>query len=149
MNHDRNADLIAILDTAFRDYHTSLNVFQNDADWQMFIDIDIIYLIEYSWRLFAAVAHRFNCTFMQIRSLRIVSYIFFLKLHTDIILIRPYSFAYNILSSHSHIARDISHFLAAVKQYEQLFLYLAPNLVSRNRDVEVTDNDDNDDVETS
>lgn len=141
---DRNAGLIAILDSTFRNYHTSLSVFQKDVDWEMFIDIDIIYLIEYSWQIFSAVANRFNCTFTQLKSLRIISYIFFLKLHTDIILIRPYSFAYQVLSSHTHIARDISQFLAAAKQYEEIFLYYAPNLAARYNgmyDAEIPEND--------
>ncbi len=122
---DEYADLIAILDHTLRTKRTSF--FQNDLDWEMFLEIDLIYLIEYSWRIFLVMDQHFELSFLQRRQLRVICYIFFLKQHTDIVLIRPYSFAFYALKPHVHLDRNLPQFLANAQYYEQVLLCYIPH----------------------
>lgn len=113
--------LVAVLDHHLR--HAAY-VYGSAKDFEMYREVDVLYAMEYSFRLFHKVSHLFEIDQRQRVLLRLVSLIYFIKLSTDIHLQFPYRFIWSEFHEQGMIAlgTSLTNFLDEVEYYEFLFL---------------------------
>lgn len=118
---DDMQDLIALLDYYLRE---NQYVFDTKDDYEMYNNIDVLYVVEYSFRLFRTMVRYVRGNDRDMAVLRIVSFFYFIKLWTDIVLVRPYTFAWHMIheTGYTELAHDLQEFLRVV-EYDE-FLYI-------------------------
>lgn len=117
--------LLAIMDGMLRVPTVAKFVLRSTHDQCLYNEINIVYTIEYTARIF----HRMSQQFVMMnardaQTMYLVSFVFFLKMMSDVILYKPYTFVWCVLHDTRvcQLGTSRSHFIETCKFYEQLMI---------------------------
>lgn len=120
-------DIISTIDQYLRISctHKILHLFENKNDLELYLQNNISFYSKIIHQLVFQFISIYELNEEEIFDLILVSYIFSIKLCTDIQLKYPYTFLWNLIYSQNHYSRKKYYlFLAKMKNYEEMLLTL-------------------------
>lgn len=120
-------DIISTIDQYLRISctHQILHLFSDKNDLELYLQNNISFYSKIVHQLVFQFISVYYLNEEEIFDLILVSYIFSIKLCTDIQLKYPYTFLWNLIYSQTHYSRKKYHgFLSKMKNYEEMLLTL-------------------------
>lgn len=88
-------DVIFLLDECMRSPHTPLSIFLSPHDRDLYLETDLQILLEYSRTRFEPFLDEFQHPYL-LRKIRMVTFFLTVKQYTDVILLKPFSYAWTV-----------------------------------------------------
>lgn len=88
-------DVIFMIDESMRSLDTPLSIFFSSHDRELYLETDINILIEYSRARFQPFLSEFEHPYL-LRKIRMVTFFLTVKQYTDVLLLKPFSYAWTI-----------------------------------------------------
>ena len=95
-------DVLFLLDASMRSCEVPLSIFFNQDDYQMYLECDLNVLLEYSRKRFLPFLTLFTNPY-ELRKIRMVTFFLTIKQYTDIILVRPFTYAWTVTVGSGHL----------------------------------------------
>lgn len=132
-NITMHSDVIAIIDSNFRDPFFKNQVFQSDRDFGMYRETDILFLIDCTFHHYNQITKTFRLIPIQELQMSIVCFLFAIKFYTDIEMYKPYTFVWNALTETEYtvLSESLDHW----KQVAELYEFI---LVDRTKSLTLT-----------
>jgi hypothetical protein len=116
--------LLAIMDGMLRVPAVAKFILRSSHDRCLYNEIDIIYSIEYTTRIFNTMSQKFVMNAGQAQTMHLVSFVYFLKMMSDVILYKPFTFVWCVLHDTRicQLGTSRAEFIETCKFYEQLLV---------------------------
>lgn len=115
-----NSDVIAIIDSNFRDPFFKKWAFHSNRDFEMYRETDILFLIDCTLHHYQQIAKTFRLIPIQETQMSIVCFLFVIKCYTDIEMYRPYTFVWNALTEtgYTQLSESLENWKQLAEHYE-------------------------------
>lgn len=116
-------DIILLLDETIR--LDQQEIILDRESFSLYQELDINVLLDYSAELYVLMCTYYFPKIIELQQcMRIVSFFVCIKLYSDVILKRPYTFSWNVLVMEEYVRLDLSHaeFLELMLKFEKFFV---------------------------
>ena len=124
MSPQPSADLIAIVDSNFRDLFFMTFAFASPNDYKMYTDLDILHIIEWTHHHFEQITRKFRLTDEQVNIMSVVCMVYAIKYYSDVEMKKPYSFIWDAVveTGYTRMMCSRMEWLRDIEFYEYVLL---------------------------